>query len=176
MTAAALEKLRFPIGRFQFDATDFATQKANRIQTLETLPQQMRTIVAQLSETDLNTPYRPGGWTGRQVVHHVVDSHLNAYIRFKWALTEDNPTIKAYNEAAWAELSDYTDTPVEVSLALLENLHRRWTILLHKLTDEAWNRTLSHPEWSNDLSLKFMLALYDWHSRHHLGHLMLLKH
>ena len=175
MTDEKLETLRFPIGRFQYDPTDFDANKANRIQTLEELPQKMRDIVKQMTEAELNTPYRPDGWTARQVIHHVADSHLNAYIRFKWALTEDSPIIKAYDEAAWAELQDYVDTPVEVSILLLESLHKRWTILLKSMTEDQWNKEIAHPEWKQNLNMKFMLSLYNWHSKHHLGHLLLVK-
>ncbi|MFT4758260.1 MAG: hypothetical protein ACI9XO_000598 [Paraglaciecola sp.] len=175
MTDEKLEALRFPIGRLNYDSANFVAKKTSQIQTLEGLPQKIRDIVAQLSEADLNMQYRPDGWTGRQVIHHVVDSHMNAYIRFKWALTEDSPVIKAYDEAAWAELSDYMDTPVEVSLSLLENLHKRWVILLKKMTEEQWNNEIAHPDWTTNLNMKFMLGMYDWHSRHHLGHLFLIK-
>jgi len=175
MTDKKLEALRFPIGRLKYEAADFVEKKDSQIQTLATIPQKMRAIVADMSEADLNTPYRPGGWTARQVIHHVADSHMNAYIRFKWALTEDSPMIKAYDEAAWATLSDYNDTPVEVSLALLENLHKRWVILLKKMTETQWNKEIGHPEWTKNLNMKFMLGMYDWHSRHHLGHLEIVK-
>lgn len=175
MTDEKLEALRFPIGRLNYDPTDFSAKKEDRIQTLESLPQTMRTLVAQMSEQELNTQYRPEGWTARQVIHHVADSHMNAYIRFKWGLTEDSPIIKAYDETAWAELEDYKNTPVEVSLQLLENLHNRWTNLLRSMTDEQWNKEISHPDWENKLSLKFLLTQYDWHSRHHLGHLQIVK-
>ena len=175
MTDEKLETLRFPIGRLNYDPNDFATKKASRIQTLIETPQKMRAIVEQFSEADLDTQYRPDGWTARQVIHHVADSHMNAYIRFKWALTESTPVIKAYDETAWAELSDYRDTPVEVSLQLLESLHQRWVILLKNMTEAQWNMEIAHPEWGNNLNMKFMLGLYDWHSRHHLGHLLLVK-
>ncbi len=131
----------------------------------------MRNAVEPLNEDQLNTPYRPDGWTVKQVVHHVVDSHMNSYIRFKWALTEDNPTIKAYFEERWAELPDSAETPVAISLNMLEALHYRFVILLKSLTAEDWDRTFVHPEHNQSFTLKMTVALYAWHSKHHLAHI-----
>ena len=136
---------------------------------------QMRSAVAGLNEGQLETPYRAGGWTVRQVVHHVADSHLNSYIRFRWTLTEDTPTIKAYDETRWAELPDAKTAPVEVSLKLLESLHVRWVYLLETLDDEAFKRSFVHPETGEEISLERNLALYAWHGRHHCAHITALR-
>jgi len=131
-------------------------------------------MATQVGPERLHLPYRPGGWTGQQVIHHVADSHLNSYCRFRLALTEDNPTIRPYDESAWAELPDVAIMPASVSLALLESLHSRWVTLLHHLTEAQWQRTFYHPETKRASTLDQALALYAWHGRHHLGHLALL--
>jgi uncharacterized damage-inducible protein DinB len=151
------------------DVTPEPAWRAARIAEIDAAPAALRAAVAGLSEEQLATPYRPGGWTVRQVVHHLPDSHANAYVRFKLALTEDNPTIKPYLEARWAELPDNAGTPVEVSLGLLEALHRRWVVLLRGMGPEDFARPLTHPE-KGRLSLDQMLALYAWHGRHHVAH------
>ena len=137
-------------------------------------PARLRDAVAGLSPGQLDTPYRDGGWTVRQVVHHVPDSHLNAYLRWKWALTEDAPAIKTSDEARWAELPDTAATPVEVSLVLLESLHRRWVVLLREMTADGFRRVLVHPDHGL-LTLDQMLALYAWHGRHHVAHVTALR-
>ena len=134
----------------------------------------MREAVAGLTEAQLDTPYRPGGWTVRQVVHHVPDSHINSYVRFKLALTEDAPVIKPYDEARWATLADATTTPIEVSLTLLESLHARWVRLLEGMTAAEFLRAFNHPE-SGVVRLDQNLALYSWHSRHHVAHILRLR-
>jgi uncharacterized damage-inducible protein DinB len=134
----------------------------------------MRRAVAGLRADQLDTPYREGGWTVRQVVHHVSDSHLNAYIRFKWALTEAAPTIKPYDETAWATLPDSLLTPVEISLTLLESLHARWTVLLRSLTAEDFQRTFNHPQ-SGPHDVDWLLGLYSWHGNHHMAHITALR-
>lgn len=165
---------RYPIGKFDKKINVTPGMRSAFITTIETLPAKLRKEVESLSDEQIDTPYRDGGWTVRQVVHHLPDSHLNSYVRFKLALTEDNPKIKTYEEHLWAELKDTFETPIEVSLSLLESLHKRWTILLRSLTDEQFNRTLQHPEWGN-INLNTTLALYDWHSKHHLAHITELK-
>ena len=145
------------------------------ISTIARTPDDMRSAVAGLTPDQLDTPYRPEGWTVRQVVHHVPDSHLNAYTRFKLALTEDTPTIKPYDEARWAELSDSHDTPIETSLTLLRALHDRWVRLLRAMKADDFLRRLNHPEWEAPLSLDAMLALYAWHGPHHVGHITSLR-
>lgn len=143
------------------------------IAEIEQLPDAFRSAVAGLRDAQVDTPYREGGWTVRQLVHHVPDSHINSYCRFKLALTEDEPTIKTYEEAAWAELPD-SRAPVDVSLALLESLHQRWVILLRAIPDTAWSKSFKHPEWGN-IRLDATLALYAWHGRHHLAHVTTLR-
>jgi uncharacterized damage-inducible protein DinB len=139
------------------------------IEVLDKLPSQMRAAVQGLSASQLETPYREAGWTLRQVVHHVPDSHINSYVRFKLALTEENPTIKPYDEAAWALLAD-SDAPIQTSLDLLEALHARWVIVLRSIQAEQWKRTFNHPQ-NGSMTLEHALALYAWHSRHHLAHI-----
>ena len=137
-------------------------------------PTHLRKAIGGLTDEQLDTPYREGGWTVRQVVHHVPDSHLNAYTRFKLALTEESPAIKPYDEAAWARLSDSRDTPVETSLALLESLHDRWTRLLRALSADDFRRTVNHPE-NGVMTLDTLLGLYAWHGRHHVAHITSLR-
>ena len=140
------------------------------IDQISAVPTHMRDAVSGLTPAQLDTPYREGGWTLRQVIHHVPDSHLNAYCRFKLALTEDVPTIKPYDESRWAELADTHDTPVKTSLALLESLHFRWVCLLRSMKPADFQRRLNHPE-SGPMSVDNLLALYAWHGRHHVAHI-----
>jgi uncharacterized damage-inducible protein DinB len=168
-----LDDLRYPIGRFTPPASNTVAVRAENIETLRLLPQRLCAAVAGLDAVQLDTPYREGGWTLRQVVHHVADSHANAYIRFKLALTEDWPTIKPYDEAAWANLSD-SKLPVEGSLTMIEALHGRWVTLLEALNEEDFQRGYTHPEMGRQ-SLGTALALYDWHSRHHTAHITTLR-
>src|SRR6476620_9464894 len=146
-------------------------RRAECIARIAAAPEHLRTAVAGLDDAQLDTPYRPGGWTVRQVVHHVPDSHLNAYTRIKLALTEDEPTIKPYEEARWAELPDARTGPIEISLALLEALHRRWVLLLRELQPADFTRQFRHPEHGRAMSLDEVLALYAWHGRHHVAHI-----
>jgi uncharacterized damage-inducible protein DinB len=164
----------YPIGRFAPDANPTPETRARHMEAIASLPGRMRQAVAGLKESQLDTPYRDGGWTVRQVLHHVPDSHLNAYVRFKLAVTENTPTIKPYDEAAWARLRDSELTPVEVSLTLLESLHARWTVLLRSLAAEDFQRTFIHPE-SGPHDVDWLLALYSWHGNHHLAHITRLR-
>ena len=166
--------LRYPIGKFAPPASSTPDDRRGRIEEIAELPAALRAAVEGLSPAQLDTPYRPGGWTVRQVAHHVPDSHINAYVRFRLALTEQEPTIKPYEERAWAELADARTLPADVSLALLDALHDRWTTLLRALPDEAWGRRLHHPE-SGVHTLDWMLALYAWHGRHHVAHVTALR-
>lgn len=166
--------LRYPIGPFQFDGDTSTRARQERISEIARVPESLGAAVGGLSTQQLDTPYRPGGWTVRQLVHHVPDSHLNAYTRFKLALTEDNPTIRPYNEARWAELNDTRDTPIPVSLLLLSALHERWVTLLKSLDEGAWHRPLRHPD-SGQLDLDQMLAQYAWHGAHHVAHVTALR-
>lgn len=174
-TTASETDLRYPIGKFDWDAPVSETEHARLIVEIAETPAALRSAVAGLSREQFETPYRPGGWTVKQVVHHLPDSHLNAYTRFKLALTEAEPTIKPYDEAAWAELPDSAKVPTEVSLDLLESLHLRWVTLLRSLNAADFRRTLKHPERERVLSLGQLLALYAWHGRHHVGHILALR-
>jgi uncharacterized damage-inducible protein DinB len=165
--------LRYPIGDFRLPAESSPADRASQIETLRQFPARLREAVDGLAEEQLDTPYREGGWTVRQLVHHVADSHMNSYVRFKLALTEDWPTIKPYDEAAWAELADGR-LPVEVSLALIAALHARWVALLESLGERDFERGYNHPE-SGRQNLAAVLALYDWHSRHHTAHITALR-
>lgn len=169
----ALETLRYPIGRFQAPEPVAEADRRAWIRDLERLPALLRRAVEPLAPGQLDTPYRPGGWSVRQVVHHLADSHLNSFVRFKLALTEDRPTIKPYDEAAWAELPDVAATPVAVSLDLLEALHARWVHLLGALDERQLAREFLHPE-SGTLRLDHTIGLYAWHGRHHLAHVTTL--
>ena len=165
---------RYPIGKWERRDTLTAGERATMIAQVGEVPARMRTAIAGLDEAQLDTPYREGGWTVRQVVHHVPDSHLNSYTRFKLALTEEEPTIRPYDEAKWAALSDSRDTPVETSLTMLGALHDRWTILLRAMSDDDFRRTLRHPD-IGVMSLDALLSLYAWHGRHHVGHVTSLR-
>lgn len=165
---------RYPVGKFASPATITPDDRTGAIATLAELPEQLRNAVDGLNAAQLNTPYRDGGWTVRQVVHHVADSHANAYVRMKLALTEDWPTIKPYEEAAWAKLADAHTLPVQVSLDLLAALHMRWVTLLEALSEEDFHRGYVHPD-SGRQNLAHVLALYEWHSRHHTAHITHLR-
>lgn len=170
MTEDALEHLKYPVGRPHIPDVVPPEQFDGMIRVLETFPAKLRAATAHLDASQLDTPYRPGGWTIRQVVHHCPDSHVNAYVRFKLALTEDFPTIKPYMEDRCALLPDTPLTPIGVSLDLLDALHTRWTILLRALGPDDWARGYIHPEAQRRFTLAQVLSLYDWHSRHHLAH------
>src|SRR5580692_2626107 len=169
-----MDDLRYPIGKADLETPMTPERRRQAIAEVEAAPAALRNAIRGLSATQLETPYRPGGWTVRQVVHHVPDSHLNSYIRFRWALTEDAPVIKAYHEDRWAELSDARTAPVETSIALLESLHHRWIKLLGSLTEDEWKRTFRHPELG-PVSLEQNAALYAWHGRHHVAHIRGLR-
>lgn len=160
---------RYPIGRFEWPTNVTAEERAVLLERLAAAPGHLRDLVTGLTDRQLDTPYREGGWTVRQVVHHIPDSRMNSYVRFKLALTEEEPVIKPYNEAAWALLGDTAETPVSTSLMLLETLHARWGILLRGLTEQQWARTMRHPQHGL-LRLDHVLALYAWHGDHHIAH------
>ncbi|HYI07758.1 MAG TPA: putative metal-dependent hydrolase [Thermoanaerobaculia bacterium] len=170
-----MNDLRYPVGPFQRRDELNPDERRAMIDTIAAAPARMREAVAGLSEEQLDTPYRDGGWTVRQVVHHVPDSHLNAYCRLKLALTESEPTIRPYDESLWAELADSRNTPTEVSLTLLESLHARWVGLLRSMTNEDFRRTFRHPEHQGTPTLDWLLAMYAWHSRHHVAHITSLR-
>jgi len=169
-----MSDLRYPVGKFHFDGPTTADQKEKSIDEIAQTPANLRAAVKGLSEQQVDTPYRPERWTVRQLAHHVPDSHLNAYVRFKLALTEEEPTIKPYAEDRWARLADTQATPVEVSLAMLDSLHDRWIRLLRSLQPEDWKRSFRHPELGL-VSLEKNLALYAWHGRHHVAHITSLR-
>jgi uncharacterized damage-inducible protein DinB len=169
-----IDDLRFPTGKFHFNPEVTPDMRRQSIAAIRETPSALRAAVRGLTEVQLNTPYREGGWTVRQVVHHVPESHMNAFTRFKLALTEDNPTIKAYNEDAWAKLGDVARTPIETSLVLLDALHQRWVTLLEVMRPEDFGRPLVHPD-SGPQTLDRMLQMYAWHGRHHTSHITALR-
>lgn len=166
--------LRYPIGKYEPPATITESHRREWIDNIAKAPEVYRAAVKGLSDEQLNTPYRPEGWTLRQVVHHVADSHLNAYTRFRLALTEDQPIVKPYVEARWAKLQDARTAPVDLSLAIIEPLHQRWVLLLRSMTPADFGRTFRHPELGV-LSLDTNLGMYAWHSRHHAAHIASLR-
>jgi uncharacterized damage-inducible protein DinB len=166
----SLDELRYPIGRFNPAA---AGSRADQIETLRRLPERLRVAINGLDDSQLDTPYREGGWTVRQLVHHVADSHGNSYMRIKMALTEDDPVIFGYDEAAWAKLPD-SRMPVEASLPMIDALHARLVVLLETMSEADYQKTFRHPE-RGQVTLANNLALYDWHSRHHTAHITRLR-
>ena len=170
-----MDDLRYPTGRFQRPAAALSPAERRRhIETIAGTPAAMRKAVQGLTDAQLDTPYRPGGWTARQVVHHVPDSHMNAYVRFKLALTEERPTIKPYDENRWAALGDVVATPIATSLALLDALHERWVLLLGGIAQGDFERPFVHPE-NGPMTLDQLLALYAWHGPHHVAHITNLR-
>jgi hypothetical protein len=168
-TIPDLDSLRFPVGRLSRAPSLTPDERVRMIDVIARFPTELRAVAERLDDASLDTPYRPGGWTRRQVVHHVADSHMNAYVRFQLALTEDTPTIKPYDEAAWAELPYARSAPVATSLDLVEALHARWTAQLRDIEDAQWSRAVNHPE-NGRMTLDDLLQTYEWHCRHHLGH------
>jgi len=166
--------LRYPVGKFEKVDKLTDAQRAICIAHIEEMPARLAAAVAVLNASQLDTPYRPGGWTVRQLVHHIADSHMNAFTRFKLALTENEPTIKTYEEALWAELPDTKTPPIDSSLAIVENLHKRWVILLRSLDPSDWPRKFRHPAWGLG-TVDFLLAQYSWHGRHHVAHITSLR-
>ncbi|HIG75047.1 MAG TPA: putative metal-dependent hydrolase [Bacteroidetes bacterium] len=165
------DRLRYPIGTFDHEGSISDETLQTWIGQIAALPAQMREAADGLTEAQLDTPYRPSGWTLRQIIHHVPDSHLHAFVRFKWTLTEDQPVIKAYDEAAWAGLGDVQALPVGVPLAFLDALHARWVGLMRTLRPADWDRAFVHPVGDRVLSLRYAAGMYAWHGRHHLAHL-----
>ncbi len=168
-----LDALRYPIGRFAPPTAPLSERRTAHIDMLRQLPARLRSAVHGLNDAQLDTPYREGGWTVRQLIHHIADSHMNSYVRFKLALTEDWPTIKPYDEAAWARLPD-SAKPIEPSLELIASLHERWVALLEAMDDGDFKKGVNHPERGRQ-DLGTTLALYDWHSRHHTAHITALR-
>jgi uncharacterized damage-inducible protein DinB len=164
-----IEQLKYPIGKFHFDGNFDNDIKNEWIGAIEALPSKISDAVRNLTPDQLDTPYRPEGWTVRQVIHHVADSHMNSYIRFKLGLTEDNPTIKPYEENDWAKMED-SKLPIDISLKIIEGLHQRWVVVLKNMTMQDFERTVFHPGMAKNVSLKFLLCLYVWHGKHHTAH------
>jgi len=169
-----MEKLQYPIGRFSEPAVYSKEIRLEFIEILRNAPKEFSDLIFSLSNEQLNTPYRDGGWTPKQIIHHVADSHMNSIIRIKLALTEENPTIKPYDENAWIKLSDST-IDVESSLQILKGVHKRYVNLIQSLNEEQFKRTVFHPESNITMSIDYLVALYSWHSKHHLGHILIVK-
>lgn len=168
------EELKYPIGKYV--PQPFSEKLLNEwLIDIQNLPQHLENAVLNLDEAQLNTPYRPDGWTVKQLVHHVADSHMNAYIRFKLRLTEDSLIIKPYDENAWAQMPDTINLPINISLTLLHALHTRWHEVLRNMSREDLNKIAFHPEHKKEMSLWFLLGMYAWHSRHHTAHITALR-
>jgi len=170
---SSIDPLRFPIGKFSPQESYSPQEISALINTIEAAPAKIEEVFKKFSAAQLETPYRQEGWTARQVIHHLSDSHMNAYIRFKWTLTENTPTIKAYNEKAWAETYEIKQDPA-LSITLLKALHAKWVLLLRSLTQEDLQKSFVHPETGKHVRLDTLTALYAWHGEHHLGHLKLI--
>jgi hypothetical protein len=168
------EDFSYPIGKF-LQKPFSEKQKEEWLLDLKFLPSELEFAVQNLDEAQLQTPYRNGGWTVHQLVHHIADSHMNAYMRFRLALTENNPTIKPYDQDAWALLNDVKTLPINISLTLLHALHRRLVAMLENLSDEDWNRTVFHPEQKKEITVWNLLGTYSWHGKHHVAHIKNLR-
>ena len=170
----AMTDLQYPIGKFTAPEDITPQNLQNAVEAIAALPFQLKAATQGLSDSQLDTPYRPNGWTVRQVVHHLADSHMNAFMRMRKALTENEPEITAYDEKAWAELSDSRHAGIELSLGLVDTLHSRWTMLLHSLTEAQWQRAFHHPERGR-VRLDVNVLLYAWHGKHHVAHITGLR-
>ncbi|MDR4892056.1 MULTISPECIES: YfiT family bacillithiol transferase [unclassified Chryseobacterium] len=170
-----LEKKKFPIGPFEAPESICDTTLDTYIKVIKDFPGRLKNLIEHFTDDELDTPYREGGWTVRQLVNHLSDSHMNSFIRFKLALTEDNPTIKPYDEAKWAELQDSFHMPVKPAMRMLKGTHQRWVVLLKSLTNKQFERTFHHPEHNKNYDLRESLALYTWHCNHHFAHIENLK-
>jgi uncharacterized damage-inducible protein DinB len=173
MTTASIDD-RYPVGKYEPQSYS-AAQKKEWLNAIKFLPLTLENAILNLDEAQLETPYRDGGWTVKQVVHHIADSHMNAYVRFKLGLTEDNPAIRPYEEKLWAELNDVKKLPTNISLTLLHALHIRWHEALKDLSDEQWNRTVVHPEHNRQMTLWYLLGMYAWNGKHHVAHITSLR-
>jgi hypothetical protein len=169
-----IEDIRYPTGKYEPQPFS-EKQKEDWLTDLKFLPQELELAIQNLDESQLQTPYREGGWTVQQLVHHVADSHINAYVRFKLGLTENNPPIKPYEEKEWATLDDVNALPINVSTTLLHALHKRWVATIRNLSDEQWQRTVFHPEHKKEMTLWFLLGMYAWHGKHHVKHITALR-
>jgi hypothetical protein len=169
-----MEDLRYPIGKY-ISQPFSENQLQEWLIDIKFLPQHLENAILNLDESQINAPYRPDGWTVKQLIHHVADSHMNAYIRFKLGLTEDNPTIKPYDEGAWADLPDTHNLPVNISLTLLHALHARWMEVIKGIKVDEWNKTVFHPEHKKEITLWHLLGMYAWHGKHHVAHVTALR-
>ncbi len=169
-----MEDLKFPIGKY-IEQPFSEEQLKEWLLDIQLLPQQIEYAVTNFDEHQLNTPYREGGWTVKQLVHHVADSHMNAYIRFKLGLSEDNPVIKPYDQDAWAKMPDTENLPINISITILYAVHLRWYEILKNISGSEWDRTVVHPEYNKKMSLWYLLGLYAWHSKHHTAHITKLR-
>jgi hypothetical protein len=175
MTEFDLEKLKYPIGKFEAPKEYTSEYISDCIKTIESFPKKLKAETIHLNNEQLDTPYRPNGWTVRQVIHHCAESHMNCFIRIKWALTENNPVIKAYDETLWAELPDDLSMPIEPTLSLLEGLHFRLAYIMKNLSQSDLEKSFIHPENNSEYRLKHIIGTYSWHSKHHLAHITSLK-
>jgi hypothetical protein len=175
MLPEEFEKLKYPVGKFMFPESTTAEQRAAWIESIRKLPGELEAMTESWNVGQWKTPYRPEGWTAHQLVHHIADSHMNCFIRFKLGLTEDNPTIKPYDQGAWAEMKDVSALPAAVSLQIINGVHQRLVHVLKNMSDDDYKRTIFHPEMNKVIGLDKMLALYGWHSDHHYMHLKNLK-
>lgn len=169
-----MDKQQYPIGKY-VEQPFSEKQLQEWLNDIRFLPENLEHAVLNLDEAQLETPYREGGWTVKQLVHHVADSHMNAYIRFKLGLSEENPTIKPYNQDAWAQMPDTKNLPINLSFTILHAVHRRWYEILINISTEQWNRTVVHPEYNKQMTLWYLLGMYAWHSRHHTAHINSLR-
>ncbi|MDR2235857.1 MAG: putative metal-dependent hydrolase [Chryseobacterium sp.] len=172
---SGLEQKKFPIGQFQQPDNICDIRLDELIKVIKNFPGKLKDLIENFTDDQLDTPYREGGWTVRQLVNHIADSHINSFIRFKLALTEDNPVIKPYDEAKWAELQDSVHMPVKPAIRMIRGTHQRWTVLLNTLTNKQFERTFHHPEQNRDYNLRHYLAFYAWHCNHHYAHIENLK-
>ena len=166
-----MENLQYPIGKFKQPEIISKEDITEAINILKLFPEQLRLLLLDITDEKLDTPYRPGGWTIRQLVHHIADSHHNSYLRYRWALTEENPTIKAYDEKAFAALGDYKTAPIAWSLSHIESVHHRWVYLLQSFTIAQWKRCFTHPDTQKKSDLAETTLVYAWHSMHHFAHI-----
>lgn len=170
-----LEKLKYPLGKFQAPKEYSPEYIADKIEEIESFPEKLKKETIHLTDEQLDTPYRPGGWTVRQVIHHCAESHMNCYIRLKWALTENNPVIKAYDEVLWSELHDNLNMPIQPTLTLLEGLHYRLGYIMKNLSEADLEKSFIHPENNSEYRIKQIIGSYAWHGNHHLAHITTLK-
>ncbi len=170
-----MQDLKYPIGQFQAPSTINKLDISIAIKEIEKLPSQLSNLVKDWDDEKLDTPYRPGGWTVRQLVHHIAESHMNSYVRFKWALTEKTPTIKAYDEKAWCNLADNKKAPISISLDLMKALHSKWVFLMRQIEENDWEKSFVHPESGDLVKLSKNALLYAWHGKHHYAHIDQLR-